>query len=483
MLIYNKYIIKLLLLIILVIITSCSNNTSPYNINISGQIILLNNQIEVSHTEYDSIFVALYPVSILNSDIDNIIESYPDIGTEFSQQILFDHRNQNPVYCVKSDLNGFFNINNVKKGIYNIVILKSNWSIKYIYNVEIEESSKQDIGTIFLNKAINIKSNINTQYIFKSGQLYLVEDDTNFLNDVIVEEGTFIAVKPNKTIKFYNNISTPLTGWWHVNTDYNIFKIEKINISSDNYYNGIVIYGDNINLLRSSIQNSNTALSINSNNCSISYCNFENNGYGIITSNIDLNVDNCYFYNNFAAGIQFFGLNNNLNISDCIFNNCNDGAVIYSGGESIIGNNYFINNNTAIKPTSSHGKIHNCEFKNNYYDIFMLSSNYIIEYNNFVYSRYISIIPNSISLTSQSIISNNNFIDTHFAFISVRAGAPLYTCVIENLNATYNFWNKIDIDQYLLDSSDNIDYPGQICPWSIIYMPKYQYKIASAGIH
>jgi parallel beta-helix repeat protein len=465
------------------LIIGCDNNPINEGVDLKGQIILLDNQLEVSITEYDSIFVALYPTATLDSNINNIIQIHQNIGTDFSQEIIFDHRTQVPNYIVNANSDGFFLIKGIKKGLYNLVVIKPYWSIKYIYNVEIKDNKIQDIGNLFVNKAINIKDNITNQFIFKSGQMYLIDEDINFLNDVIIEEGSYLAVKPGRTIKFYSNIESPPSGLWQINTSYNIYKFGLVNIDYTNYFNGVIIYNNDVTFSRACVKNANTALSVLGQNCYISHSNFMNSGYGILTSNVNINIDNCSFVDLLSAGVQVLGIDNDLIITDCIVHCCNDGIVIYTGGDTIIENNYISNNNIGIRPTSAHGEIKHCEFNTNYYDIFMSSSNYLVEYNNFNYSRYISIIPNSISLTSQSIISNNNFIDTHYAFISVRAGSPLYTCVISDLNAINNFWDKENIDEYLLDALDNDAYPaGQICPWKIIYIPKKQSRISSAGI-
>jgi len=473
----------IILLFIVSLIIGCDNNLINEGLDLKGQIILLDNQIEVSATEYDSIFIALYHTTILDSNINNIIETHPNIGTDFSQEIIFDHRTKVPNYIVNTNSEGSFLIKGIKKGLYNLVVIKPHWSVKYIYNVEIEDNKLHNIGTLYFNKAINVKNNITNQFIFKSGQLYLIEEDINFFDNVIIEEGTYLAVKPGRTIKFYSNLESPMLGLWQINTSYNIYKFGLINIDSTNYFNGVIIYSNNAVVNRCCIKNANTALSVVGQNCYISHSNFINSGYGILTSNVNITIDNCSFIDLSAAGIQVLGLDNNFIFTDCIVHYCNDGIVIYTGGETVIDNNYISNNNIGIRPTSSHGEIKHCEFNNNYYDIFMNSSNYLVEYNNFIYTRYISIIPHSISLTSQSFISNNNFIDTHYVFISVRAGAPLYTCVISDLNATNNFWDKEDIEEYLLDALDNDEFPsGQICPWKIIYLPKKQSRISSAGI-
>ena len=478
--IYMKLII---LLFIVSLIIGCDNNLINEGLDLKGQIILLDNQIEVSATEYDSIFIALYHTTILDSNINNIIETHPNIGTDFSQEIIFDHRTKVPNYIVNTNSEGSFLIKGIKKGLYNLVVIKPHWSVKYIYNVEIEDNKIHDIGTLYFNKAINIKDNITNQFIFKSGQMYLIDEDINFLNNVIIEEGSYLAVKPGRTIKFYSNLEFPLSGLCQINTSYNIYEFGLINIDSTNYFNGVIIYSNDVAVNRCCIKNAITALSVLGQNCYVSHSNFMNSGYGILTSNVNINIDNCSFIDLLSAGVQVLGLDNDLIFTDCIVHYCNDGIVIYTGGETVIENNYISNNNIGIRPTSSYGEIRHCEFNNNYYDIFMNSSDYLVEYNNFNYSRYISIIPNSISLPSQSIISNNNFIDAHYAFISVRAGAPLYTCVISDLNATNNFWDKEDIEEYLLDALDNDEFPsGQICPWKIIYLPKKQSRISSAGI-
>jgi hypothetical protein len=51
-----------------------------------------------------------------------------------------------------------------------------------------------------------------------------------------------------------------------------------------------------------------------------------------------------------------------------------------------------------------------------------------------------------------------------------------------DLDATNNYWAVADVNAYILDGTDNPDYPDSPCPYFVIFIPKRASPVPEAGI-
>ena len=490
---------------------SCSTSTKPETGSLSGKVILVNDTSDpaLDPVDYSGITVALYNLAYLDTTIVRINNQYPQIGVHINQETEFDHRYQQPVAKTITNTEGSFKLTEIISGEYNLVYFKSGWGIRYVYNVVINkgeniisdinaqitdnheisnmnEGSKEKITELVLYPMKILSSTIQNDYIFQEDHCYLIIQDTSFLSSVILQNSAFVFVNLGCRIDFWNSVSMPESGkrWWITSSE-GIFKSE-LNIPGDDdnilkiriaNYDGNIIRNGKISHLMDGLE-------INSDDTIITKMVFTNGFTAIVLNGNSLNINQTLIKSFKSRTNVFYG---NSNISQNIFYNNYDNLIIDSSDFNV-NNNYFISNWVGIRPIYGNTIIRNNCFWNNVYGISMLASNPLIEYNEFFESkRYcIQTQPNYVQASldyCNPIINHNNLYAIDQIAISIKPDAhDGYFAsgnigVINDIDATYNYWRAIDIDNVLYDEldSDEVHY-------KILFNPRINAKILSAGI-
>ena len=490
---------------------SCSSSTKPETGSLSGKVILVNDTGDpaLDPIDYSGITVALYNLAYLDTTIVRINNKYPQIGVHINQETEFDHRYQQPVAKTITNTDGSFKLIEIISGEYNLVYFKSGWGIRYVYNIVInkgeniisdinaqitdnhkisnmDEGSKAKITELVLYPMKYLSSTIQNAYVFQEDHCYLITQDTSFLSSVVFQNSAFGFVNPGCRIDFWNSVSMPESGkrWWITSSegiftselnilgdDDNILKIRMAN------YDGNIIKNGKISHLMDGLE-------INSDNTIITKMVFTNGFTAIVLNGNNLNINQTLIKSFKSRTNVFYG---NSNISQNIFYNNYDNLIIDSSDFNV-NNNYFISNWVGIRPIYGNTIIRNNCFWNNVYGISMLASNPLIEYNEFFGSkRYcIQTQPNYVQASLEfcnPVIKHNNIYAIDKIAISIKPDAhDGYFAsgnigVINDIDATYNYWRAIDIDNVLYDELDSEE-----VHYKILYDPRINSRIISAGI-
>lgn len=469
---------------ILLSLVSCNGATEPSNGCITGKIYvdMGGAKLPPSNEDPSGFKVELYEKKDCDAELQIIVDKYPANSFIMNCQNTFDHRLQMALKETQTGLDGSFSMNDVPEGSYYIAIIKEGWSIKYIYDVIVQAGETTQIDSIWIYQSITMPSTVIESYTFKSDRSYIFDSDTIFTKDVWIQEGTQLFANEGSTLRFYGSINCPTSGFWRLDSADHIFETEITNGDSIGFFNGLMVFSESPQISNLMISHSSNAISSNSNSLIIQNCMISNSGSGVTTSNSKLNVSGLICERMSSTAVQCTGINQNCSIEKSVFYVSHNAISLYTGGGSSIENCYFYNNNFAIRVTSSSGEIQHNVFDNNYLDIYMERSSFRVEYNNFLYCVYMSIYPWSISALNQSIINWNNFLSTSYVFISVRSGSPPYSIVYSDLDARNNYWEPDELDTFLLDSLDNIQFPTMPCPRTIIYNPRKISMIPEAGL-
>ncbi len=490
---------------------SCSTSTKPETGSLSGKVILVNDTSDpaLDPVDYSGITVALYNLAYLDTTIVRINNQYPQIGVHINQETEFDHRYQQPVAKTITNTEGSFKLTEIISGEYNLVYFKSGWGIRYVYNVVINkgeniisdinaqitdnheisnmnEGSKEKITELVLYPMKILSSTIQNDYIFQEDHCYLIIQDTSFLSSVILQNSAFVFVNLGCRIDFWNSVSMPESGkrWWITSSE-GIFTSELNIPGDDDNVLKIRIANYDGNIIRNGkISNLMDGLEINSDDTIITKMVFTNGFTAIVLNGNSLHINQTIIKSFKSRTNVFYG---NSNISQNIFYNNYDNLIIDSSDFNV-NNNYFISNWVGIRPIYGNTIIRNNCFWNNVYGISMLASNPLIEYNEFFESkRYcIQTQPNYVQVYfdhCNPVINHNNIYAINQIAISIKTDAHdgYYASggvgVINDIDATYNYWRAIDIDNVLYDELDS-----DIIHYKILFNPRINAKILSAGI-
>jgi hypothetical protein len=177
-----------------------------------------------------------------------------------------------------------------------------------------------------------------------------------------------------------------------------------------------------------------------------------------------------------SKGIHAMEYADSLRVEKSIFSNNYEGILINGRGVSVQ-DTYFINNVSAIRPQVNSGVVRYCNFWGNGHDIWLYNSICNINNNNFYYSKEYTIFPRRIIQ-----LRNNNFFKTDYRFITIRGYDANNSIVNGDVDASQNYWAVSDIDDYIIDATDNPSYPGLECAFYIKYLPKKNSPVLTAGI-
>jgi len=303
------------------------------------------------------------------------------------------------------------------------------------------------------------------------------------MSSVEFQPRTQIFINPAAMLKFYGAVITPeftsYNDMWKITSGKEIYSTSQVTMDFDSYYSTVNFYGDQVSIKSGFVSYGDDALnSINVSSSEINYMVFRDCGtaFTIIQGNVNIEylvVSNCnctgIFY---ASDVESSA---NVLITKCIINNIAESGIgIKKAGSYNINNCYLNNTYHNILIESCNGIIINNDFNLGYFYIYFYRNCYHneVHYNNFYDTDY------GLRLTGRiNNISNNNFFGLSRSFIYILSGAPPYSLVSSEVNATNNYWAMEEVSQYLADAEDD-----PRCPYHIIYLPKLENPVREAGI-
>jgi len=168
----NKYLHIFYLLSLIFYLTNCPDPSSNNDlVTISGTVTL------EGETDHSGVTIALYKPVELDTALVRINQQYPNIGVQISQETEFDHREHTPIYTTLSKADGSWEIKEVEKNTYNIIISKDGFLDRNFYNeiIVIDISINTDLKKLSDLKALNI---------IETNQLYEIKENISLSIDL-----------------------------------------------------------------------------------------------------------------------------------------------------------------------------------------------------------------------------------------------------------------------------------------------------------
>lgn len=469
----------------LVALFGCSGcSTKPEEGSLRGSVELVDTGDASAYIPSDNsgVAVALYATTELDTTIVRINGQYPQAGFILDQQTEFDHRTAELVSHTVSDAQGVYNLHDVPVGVYTLVFLREGYDVTYLHNVSIRNQEITVIENQQICNTHDIAGYYSSDFTFESGRSYMVTDDVYFTAETNIEPGARIYVNPSMSIKFYGIVTSQDISQsvdpWHIASSTSLYQINSVPVDSMGYFSNLVLYANNSILQGGVIRYIRDGIAVLSHNNTIGYIDLSHAGSGITFNNVPGKIRNMNFRYIASTAVQGLSLVDSLEVSKCIIYKATDGIIPNVGGGFVIEDNYLIGNEHAVYPHDCNGIIQHNVFESNIYDIRQMLASCIISYNEFMSNKYTCIIPRRYAL-----VNNNNFYSTARYFINIRGtSGSNWTFVNEDLDAKQNYWGVQDIDLYLLDATDNPDFPNAECPHYILYLPKRTYPVQNAGI-
>ncbi len=480
--------VPLLALISLVLMTAscCTQNNLG---SLTGTVRLINdtNNTALDPVDMSGVIVALYELAPGDSTLIRIYNEYPQIGFPVSQQTEFDHRGMSPVKLTQSDAAGAFSLEDVDPGTYNLVLLKEGWGIWYVYNVMIEQGQASDAGVTELYPA-TIVPLVSPAMVFKSNHCYFIEGYTSFTGQVTIEPRSRIFCAPGARLTFIGPVATPAStdpsDAWGIMAGQGLYQTEGTGLDPGDHFVALEFNGDNLTINNGMIHHAASGLVFRDAGTVLENLMIRQCDDGISLYEGMLDIHNLTVSGGTGVAVSLVSNSTEQQtVSGCVINNFTDGVVASIKGTYNIVNCYFnLLATHAIRANLCGGIITHNAFNKNWYDI-LLHSVYTdfpqITYNDFYHSTFMGIRPHR-----NAILHNNNFYRTGRYFISIWGyDSETHSIVLEDFDATNNYWGEENLSDYLLDANYSGDYPiGEPCIYHIIYNPRRPTPFPDAGI-
>lgn len=302
-------------------------------------------------TDHSGITVALYPLAQPDSTWDTARERFPFVGMEQAQQLIFDHREHEPIVSTRTGPDGTYELTAFEPGTYNLVATKAGWGWRYITNVAL--SNKNDgIGTghlsthdsLVLKREVLLDTNLNRTLKLERGQHCVV------LEDVLIEKtGTLILGEDNwLRIAPFKTLTVEGTVLWEASDKYpGVLTVNATQQVTQLFDALKVENGANLSLKNVRISHGSSGLVLRSSDVSVeklflSFCNS-----GIIISKIQSALSKLVFMN-CQTGVRADGYAGGT-IEHSVFLRLTGRAVDSGNNVARIANNYFSHNLISIE--------------------------------------------------------------------------------------------------------------------------------------
>lgn len=470
-----------ILLIVSSFFTSCTSTTKPKTGSLSGQITLINDTGDqlLDPVDFSGVSVAIYNLAVLDTAIVRINQEYPQIGVLISQETEFDHRLQEPVIVCTTSTEGEYSVDKLTPGIYNVVFIKSGWSVTYLYQVVVTDHGNTESPSVILYPTRMIQGVVSGSFTFANGRDYLINADCTFVDAVGIENGTQIYLSEGATARFYGNVefddsaSQESTDAWRVTSSHGIYANNEILDINSHLANSLVFYQDDISIRNGTISFLSNGIHLDTINASISSMRLRYMGSAISCVQSNVNIGMSSISHTAGTVISVISFNGLLNVSDNIIKDGIIGVSPLTSGSYSISNNYITGLATAIDTSSNLGAIQHNAFSNNSTDLKLYQAYADVSYNSFYLSLTQTIRMHYV--TSQ--ISNNNFISTTGYFFNLLSNPPSYSSVSNDVDARNNYWKNANFMDFIVDNHSN-----SICPHTVIVNPKRNTPVPGCGI-
>jgi parallel beta-helix repeat protein len=441
-----------------------SGSTMSGRITIDGQ------------TDYSGIHVALYDAT---TDA-NLQEAYDAHGTLGCPDYpAFDHRLATPLASADTGSDGSFSIGGLTLGKYHVVVSKTGFGCRYLYNWPIGQSLPTDL---VLYPEVHVTAEyIDSDMTFASNHSYIIDSNTMFNSPSIVtiEPGAWIRISAAKRMELncIVNVTATTNEPFHVtsNDQFNdttggisaadvdlfdgfILRPEG-SITGNRITNGVFSFGNNE--LYSEI--TNTA------GYTIEHCLLfaGNTGMRLFNEGV-VNVSHCSFASMLSSASTGIYIDTVIGgtVSRCIFTGCHTGLYAGTYWYGTAENNWVSHNTRGIYLNQCAGTVQHNELSNNSFMDVGASQNLspsdqgcTIELNTMKSPTAVYVIKGGTgSFYSSMNIRENNFIGNTW-FFRIGRNTYIQPAVIY---FTDNYFNGLsDTDAILSKIESTEDHPEE----------------------
>jgi len=207
----TQYMLSLSVTILLacsfVLMISCSHTSEPKSVELSGSLSLSGG------IDNSGITIAVYTLDNSLTSRGELIDVASTLNVPLTQNRMFDHRNSDAAAYTQTDANGAFSLN-VREGIYNIVIWKSGYGIRYSFNCnltadkDISEFLDAGADTLLMDQVLGGVYETGT-FVFAKNRNTVINTNTSFIgsSEVIVEPGAVVRIARDCSLNFNNSLT------------------------------------------------------------------------------------------------------------------------------------------------------------------------------------------------------------------------------------------------------------------------------------
>jgi|GEM_PF-6556569 len=471
---------------VLLMLVSCGSSTkSESGVSISGQVVLEESSRTAS---YDSIYVAAYQTVSLDSDLSSAVGLFPSGTFDFDAATLFDYRAHTPKATVLADASGSFKLSGLSKGYYHVVVFKRGYGFSILHTVSAYQNT--DAGTVNLYEETHYgTTTLDGNITFAGGHHYVINGNlyTSESSSVTIEPGAWIRINPSGSLQLFGQVNAAGTAqdYFHICSNDGYQSFPPASDTIEPYQNVRLGTSCTISALSHGIIQGGDAFFVDT-ALEASHMFFCEGSNGIVGTGATLNST---VFADYDATALFLG--EDSEITDCIFLRNNIAFHTYDVTITVA-NNCFDSNNMGIYAGDCYLYIENNEFDDNEYGVVLSGADANIELNvlrnntvGLEFSRLYTVEP--YYTRCNPVIFHNNFYlgsgelyvdnagthDMNWGPCAPGAG------VTGPVPATYNYWDKSDIDTYL---NDDNEYPPAFNVYEVVYTPSLSSPMNSAGI-
>lgn len=482
----RKYLIMILVVLLLASLLSCDSSTSPKVGSLTGVVKLVNDTGDEANdpADHSGVTIALYRITELDTTVTRINQEYPHVGVQISQITEFDHRTQECLMAAVTDGAGSFSLSRIPEGLYNLVLIKENWGIRYINEVWVKEGDN-NLDVIVIYPEVIVPSVVTTPITFMRDHVYRFPDDTIILSDVNIQSPCLLMIDPTKKIEVVGSLNLDgLDNFWRITSSHHM---QSIGIAPEILEFEKVVFMQQENLMVENLifERSVDGLVLDNSNTEIRHSILRKNSSAALIANSKIQkLSNINIVNNHVKGVQCY---NSVSIEYSILAHNDDASQLVSASSSIR-NCYFVANRRACRPFYGDMILeYNC-FDANLVGVAVCASDPLIQRNIF-YSNAKDIELNMYYASSVDYcnpsVTYNNFMGTSL-YVSLWGQNSFYGTLAgwgANQDQHYpnNYFDASDLTNHIFDAG-HPEAPQIPVGFNVNVSPRLYSRVLLAGI-
>ncbi|MDD2247808.1 MAG: carboxypeptidase-like regulatory domain-containing protein [Proteiniphilum sp.] len=193
------------------VVSACDSSTSPKTGTLTGRVELVNDtgNPELDPADFSGVQVVIYKLAELNPSVVNVYNRYPSLGFPISQLTEFDHISAPPLYSTITSPDGYFILDGIPRGDYNVVAEKEGWGFSYVLDCEVSDNTGNSTLSITLYPETIMASVIMDDFDFQADHIYRFNADcvTTQESSVTIERGTKLLMDDGVCFDIYGYAS------------------------------------------------------------------------------------------------------------------------------------------------------------------------------------------------------------------------------------------------------------------------------------